>query len=130
MLALGGPDARLILLERVDMHHPVKDDRAECSAGGVGRFLRRERETFPAPPQRYFDQPSAQALEAFRIRAFADRSPDLMERFPPTAMREPLISAGRASAVRLYRNWLSYLAARRETACRPVSMVTPELARP
>src|SRR6516164_5648497 len=64
----------------------------------VARFLRHERETFPAQPHRYFDQPSAQALEAFRIRAFADRSPDLMEAFPPTAVREPLISAWRASA--------------------------------
>ena len=78
-------------------------------------------------PQRYFDQPSAQALEAFRIRAFADRSPDLMEAVPPTAVREPLISAWRASAVRLYRNWLSYLAGRRETSGRVVSLATPEL---
>jgi homoserine O-succinyltransferase len=96
----------------------------------VARFLRHERETFPTQPQRYFDQPSAQALEAFRIRAFADRSPDLMESFPPTAMREPLISAWRASAVRLYRNWLSYLAERRESSGRIVSLATPELARP
>jgi homoserine O-succinyltransferase len=87
----------------------------------VARFLRRERETFPTQPQRYFDQPSAEALEAFRIRAFADRSPDLMESFPPTAMREPLISAWRASAVRLYPNFPNWppdfgiLSAKRES---------------
>jgi hypothetical protein len=69
-------------------------------------------------------------LEAFRIRAFADRNPDLMENFPPTAMREPLISAWRAAAVRLYRNWLSYLAGRRDTSARLVSLGTPELAQP
>jgi homoserine O-succinyltransferase/O-acetyltransferase len=104
-----------------DASTPLREFRRD-----VARFLRGERETFPAQPQRYFDQPSEQALEAFRIRAFADRSPDLMESFPPTAMREPLIGAWRTSAVRLYRNWLSCLAGRRETR---VVMATPELAR-
>ena len=45
-------------------------------------------------------------------------------------MREPLITAWRASAMRLYRNWLSYLAGRRETSGRIVSLATPELAQP
>jgi hypothetical protein len=53
-----------------------------------------------------------------------------MESFPPTAMREPLISAWRASAVRLYRNWLCYLAGRREASGRVASLATPELAQP
>jgi homoserine O-succinyltransferase/O-acetyltransferase len=96
----------------------------------VGQFLRRERDVYPAQPHRYFDQPSAQALDAFRARALAGRSVDLLESFPPTSLRESLISSARASAVRLYRNWLFCILARRDASPRAVPAAMPELVRP
>jgi homoserine O-succinyltransferase/O-acetyltransferase len=90
----------------------------------VTRFLRRERETYPAQPQRYFDQVSTAALEAFRLRAIASRSPELMEGFPATTLREPLVSAWRACALRLYRNWLADISARRERSSRLASPIS------
>jgi homoserine O-succinyltransferase len=90
----------------------------------VTRFLRRERETYPAQPQRYFDQVSTEALEAFRLRAIASRSPQLMESFPATTLSEPLVSAWRAYALRFYRNWLADISARRERSRRLVFPVT------
>jgi len=96
----------------------------------VGQFLRRERDVYPGQPHRYFDQPSAQALDAFRARALAARSVDLLESFPPTSLRESLISSARASAVRLYRNWLFCISARRDASPRAVPAAMPELVRP
>jgi homoserine O-succinyltransferase/O-acetyltransferase len=93
----------------------------------VGRFLRRERETFPAQPQRYFDQASAQALDVFRTRALVNRSEDLLESFPAAAIREPLFNSSRASALRLFRNWLTFISARREATFRAIATATPEL---
>jgi homoserine O-succinyltransferase len=89
----------------------------------VARFLRREHETYPAQPQRYFDQASTEALEVFRLRAVASRSPALLEDFPATTLREPLVSAWRASALRLYCNWLADISARRERSSRLVSPI-------
>jgi len=82
----------------------------------VGRFLRGERKRYPAQPQRYFDQATAQALDVFRTQALADRSEGLLENFPATSLRDLLINSGRASAVRFYRNWLACIAARREAS--------------
>ena len=39
VLTFNRPDVRLIFFERVDMHHPVKDYRAERSSGCITRFL-------------------------------------------------------------------------------------------
>ena len=43
VLAVDGPDTRLIFLEGIDVHHPVEDDRDERSAGGVTGFLSMDR---------------------------------------------------------------------------------------
>jgi homoserine O-succinyltransferase len=79
----------------------------------VGRYLRRERNTYPAQPQRYFDPATSRALDAFRTQAMVSRSEDTLQAFPATSMRAQLMDCARASAVRFYRNWLSCIAARR-----------------
>ena len=40
VLALDGPHARLILVERIHVHHPVEDHGSERAARRVARFLR------------------------------------------------------------------------------------------
>lgn len=82
----------------------------------VGRFLRRECEGYPAPPRHYLDAASERSLEAFRRRALSTRNPELLEGFPAAAIVERLEHSWHASALRLYRNWLACLAARRERA--------------
>ena len=60
----------------------------------VGRFLRREREGYPALPRHYLDAPSERSLEAFRRRALSARNPELLEGFPAAAIVERFASPG------------------------------------
>ena len=79
----------------------------------VGRYLRRESEGYPAPPRYYLDAASERSLEAFHRRALAARNPELLEGFPAASVVERFANAWHASALRLYRNWLSGLSAHR-----------------
>jgi homoserine O-succinyltransferase len=79
----------------------------------VGRFLRGERESFPAIPEGYFDDRAAAQAEAFRARAVRDRHPSLFFEFPMSALEAGLDSAWRRPAVGLYQNWIAYLKGRR-----------------
>jgi homoserine O-succinyltransferase len=90
----------------------------------VGRFLRHEREGYPALPRHYLDAASERSLEAFRRRALSARNPELLEHFPAAAIVVRLASSWHAAALRLYRNWLSCLSTRRER-----SLVTPVATR-
>jgi homoserine O-succinyltransferase/O-acetyltransferase len=80
----------------------------------VGRFLRRERDGYPALPRQYLDAASERSLEAFRRRALSARNPELLEGFPAAAVVERFANSWHASALRLYRNWLACLTTRRE----------------
>jgi homoserine O-succinyltransferase len=88
----------------------------------VGRFLRYEREGYPALPRHYLDTASEQSLEAFRRRALSARNPELLEGFPTAAIVERFANSWHAAALRLYRNWLSCLSTCRE---RSIQLVTP-----
>jgi homoserine O-succinyltransferase/O-acetyltransferase len=80
----------------------------------VGRYLRRESEGYPALPRYYLDAASERSLEAFRRRALSARNPELLEGFPAASIIERFANAWHASALRLYRNWLSGMSANRE----------------
>jgi homoserine O-succinyltransferase len=80
----------------------------------VGRYLRRESEGYPGLPRHYLDAASERSLEAFRRRALAARNPELLEGFPAASIVERFSNAWHASALRLYRNWLTSLSAHRE----------------
>jgi homoserine O-succinyltransferase/O-acetyltransferase len=75
----------------------------------VGRFLEGERDTYPAMPQGYFDAPATETLAAFRARALLHRREELLAHFPAAAVERTLTNTWRPSAVRLYRNWLTYI---------------------
>ena len=82
----------------------------------IGRFLRRERQDYPAMPQHYFDPPTEAALAAFRQRAESEPREELMADFPvaaePDARWQPF-------AATFHRNWLSYLSAEKQRRLRP-----------
>ena len=79
----------------------------------VGRFLRGEREAFPAMPKNYFDAATAGLLAAFRAHARMDRREELLADFPLAAAERSLTTVWRLSAARIYRNWLAHIAAQK-----------------
>jgi homoserine O-succinyltransferase/O-acetyltransferase len=84
----------------------------------VGRFLKRERDRYPAMPQHYFDAPTEAALAAFRARAERQPGEELLAEFPVAAA--PALNANwQPFAVTIYRNWLSALSAQKQRIQRP-----------
>jgi homoserine O-succinyltransferase/O-acetyltransferase len=81
----------------------------------VRRFLRRESDSYPAMPKRYIDADSAALLTALQERARSDRREELMVEFPGAFVAPQLRNTWRSTAVRLYRNWLLDLCARKAT---------------
>jgi homoserine O-succinyltransferase len=79
----------------------------------VGRYLRGERETFPAMPKNYFDTATAGLLAAFRARARMDRREELLADFPLAAAERSLTNVWRPSAALIYRNWLAQISAQK-----------------
>ena len=78
----------------------------------IKRFLRGERETYPALPLGYFDAVSTDLLNAFREIARADRREELLSAFPETAAIDSLQKTWQATATSLYRSWLQYVSSR------------------
>jgi homoserine O-succinyltransferase len=96
--------------------HPEYDERALLREyrRDIGRYLRRERELYPAMPEGYFDDVAADILAAFRDRALRQRDSDprdsgLLDSFPAAPLERHLRPLARAAVSRLYRNWLSCL---------------------
>ena len=79
----------------------------------IGRYLRGERDDYPAAPHGYFDGEAAALAAAFRKRALADRRPDLIRSFPKRALETGIAAAWRATAIAIYENWFDYLKARK-----------------
>jgi homoserine O-succinyltransferase len=79
----------------------------------IRRFLRRERETYPSMPRGYFDEDTVDALTAVRERALVDRREELIADLPMELMTEQVTNTWRSAGARVYRNWLSYIGARK-----------------
>jgi homoserine O-succinyltransferase/O-acetyltransferase len=76
----------------------------------AGRFLAGERDDYPEMPSGYFDMDAAAALTAFREEALSNRDAELIARFPSFGVDSKLSYAWRQPAVRIYSNWIDYLA--------------------
>ena len=77
----------------------------------AARFLRRENDHYPSPPQRYFDPATEQALRAIEQRAISKRQPELLiEISQVCAAATKAHASWHLPAVRIYRNWLRMLA--------------------
>lgn len=75
----------------------------------VGRFLRGERNHFPAAPHGYFNDAAQKLVDAFLARAIADPHDDPVADFPMTALEGKLDHTWRRSSVGVFRNWMTYL---------------------
>ena len=80
----------------------------------IGRFLRRERETYPTMPHGYFDHETVEALTALRQRALLDLREELLADFPTAMAAGKVKNTWRTTAENLYRNWLLYIRAQKE----------------
>lgn len=88
----------------------------------VRRFLGRERETYPAMPQGYFDAHATRLLNTFRASAVLRPDEHLLSVFPEAAVGRTLQNTWNSSASCMYRNWLQYLASRKAGASTPPAM--------
>jgi len=88
----------------------------------IGRFLKGERETYPAMPQGYFDAKATDTLAMFRARALLDRREELIASFPAAVLEQNLTNTWRASAIQLYRNWLAYISEQKANRLEPTTV--------
>lgn len=79
----------------------------------VRRFLKHERETYPAMPQAYFDSSSTCLLNNFRKAAMIHRREEMMENFPDDLIANKLEKTWQISASSIYKNWIHYVASKK-----------------
>jgi homoserine O-succinyltransferase/O-acetyltransferase len=79
----------------------------------VLRYLTGERDVFPVAPAEGLARATRASLEAFRLRAMAQRDKALADQCPTWQTRARLSLAQRDGATALFRNWLGLLAARK-----------------
>ena len=84
----------------------------------VGRFLGGEHAHWPTVPQGYFSPQGLEVLAAFRARVGARREAALLAEFPMAELTAQIRADWRPAAVRIYRNWLSFVAAAKESTPR------------
>lgn len=80
----------------------------------IKRFLKGERETYPAMPHGYFGASSSQAFTSFRERATSCKSKDVMAWFPEGVTKD-LRNLWRSAALCIYREWLHFLLSEKAT---------------
>jgi homoserine O-succinyltransferase len=80
----------------------------------IRAFVARETDRYPAMPRGYFDDRTAAELNEFRGRAMRDRNTHVVLNFPDAESK--LADGWHPPAVRLYKNWLSYLVEHRRQA--------------
>jgi homoserine O-succinyltransferase len=79
----------------------------------VTRFLTGERDVYPEIPAGYFDDDTAIEMAAFRQRAERNRGPDMLQSLPPDINGVNIRHAWHQTAVAIFANWVSHLAARK-----------------
>jgi len=92
----------------------------------IGRFLRRELDTYPAIPKGYFDDKAKKALIAFKQHAILNKEPGVLASFPVEIAAMTLKRTWYDSAKQLFKNWLLYLQDRkRESLGRTAGLMRP-----
>jgi len=77
----------------------------------IGRFLRGEQRFYPLLPRGYLSPQNAALLQAFELRALAAPDVKLLSSLPVDAAGACARNTWSAAAVRIYRNWLTLIAA-------------------
>jgi homoserine O-succinyltransferase/O-acetyltransferase len=80
----------------------------------IGRFLRRERDSYPAMPEGLFDSNAEDILTSYKDRALSNRREELLASFPAGLVPEGRAEKWRSPSARIYRNWLLGLSAQKK----------------
>jgi homoserine O-succinyltransferase len=84
----------------------------------VGRYLRRESETYPLLPRGYFDASTESALTDLREKAMTGRSEELVASVAAALETKKVKNTWVRTASRIYGNWLEYILARKNESRR------------
>jgi len=90
----------------------------------IRRFLKQERGTYPSLPHGYFDAAGCELLSDFRKVAEPHPREETLAHFPETRLIDSLQNTWQTSAMRIYRNWLQYMLAKKATTS-PVASLAP-----
>jgi len=82
----------------------------------IKRFLRQERDTYPAMPRGYFEAAAVKLLTEFQRTAVAHPHEEQLVFFPEARVVETLQNTWQASATCVYRNWLQYVLSKKAEA--------------
>jgi homoserine O-succinyltransferase len=98
----------------------------------VGRFLKRERETYPGMPKGYFDAESAAALTELQEKAVREPNEHLLAECSASRFERTLSTPWQPTAALFYRNWLQHLSSLKENELPmiPAMLPVPEIANP
>lgn len=96
----------------------------------VGRYLNRETDLFPRPPQNYFPPEIAAQLAALADKAASDRESLKIEQIRSALAGQNVSNTWRSSAAAIYSTWLSYIEVRKADRSRqsqrlPLRAVAP-----
>lgn len=80
----------------------------------VGRYMRRETDTYPSMPRDYFDPGMEMALIALEQKASAGRREDVLAEVSRVFESVKVENSWRSTAVGIYRNWLQHICAQKE----------------
>jgi homoserine O-succinyltransferase len=112
--------------------HPEYDEGALLREyrRDIGRYLRGERDTYPAAPHGYFDETSKRKLDVFQARAMAERSESIIDDFPEVTSGHRRRSGRDPATVQIYRNWLTHVAQQKAARTKSRSSVDVRTNRP
>jgi homoserine O-succinyltransferase len=79
----------------------------------IGRYLKRERDTYPSMPRGYFDPETADALTEVQDRFLSIRGEASLADFPTALVETKVANTWRAVGACVYSNWLAYLSAQK-----------------
>jgi len=81
----------------------------------VGRYMRGESDSYPSIPTGYFDPATTDALSALREQAIVCRSRKLLANVEAVLEKPEIENTWRLTAALIYRNWLDYIRARKQS---------------
>ena len=88
----------------------------------IGRFLRREKDSYPTMPRGYFSRVSEEALVSFQHEACSSRRPELLASLPADRLTRDLRNTWHAAAKRIYSNWILYLSSQKARRSQPMTV--------
>ncbi len=80
----------------------------------VSRYLTGESDVYPTMPRNYFDTETTNKLNAIQQEALRHRDGGLLALVSEALEKASIENTWRSTAIRLYGNWLKYMAARKE----------------